>query len=511
MSFYLSKNYLITNNNFTDFSSHKLDNQRKNSNNNFLLIIILIITFVLIIFFIASYLFIFNNRKEVNKSENLFLKNRNKLFGNYSEKITNNFSYILEKSKLLLKSDNEKNFLRIIFSENLKYYLIFFKESQDKCKLISPFIVKEYLCNEINIFDEKLVSNNGQIAYIVYKNYLNKDIILNNKNLGSYSDIMKVKFNSTGEKLAYLVSLEKEEKKALFINEKREENNDCQEIIDFFFNPINDVINYLCEENQKRYLIFNGKKKVLSDDPNIEISRIYFTPDYKDYAFEKIYRNDHFSKKRKDPSLPLTTTIWDRYPIVTLNFKNKETKKYAGIHDVVFSSNSRKLAFVGIELNDEGKLFSELVVDGEIIKRVPNQISIELERDISNLSFSPDDRSFVYTIIDKDTGLDELFINGKSCCKYNLISNFIFSPDGKHYAFIAKDYQPDDKIFPVFESMLEERENPFPEKLIVIDGKIFKKSKILSPIKFTKDSRHIFYYELRGTDLWFTVDKLNSQ
>lgn len=407
-------------------------------------------------------------------------------------------------SKVIFKSDSRNKFSELLFSDNLNGYIIVFTEDKKSCKLISPSYAKDYPCSEI-AQQHKIVSDSGQFAFTLPANkYLDKTLVFNGNELGTYRNVQKMSFSTNGNSFAYSAFVVPGEKNVLYLNGKEINATNCTSLVNFFFKPNSEQIDYLCTEGDTKFVIFNGIKQILSTQRNINIpDSIYISPDGTKFAFVKIY----YDETPHDPSVPI---IPDPYATDhTLTFDNKESKKYKIIHDVTFSQNGKRLAYVGVYRDSARNMISELVVDNKAVKTIANTSSLNFKRDISNISFSPDSKTFVYTIVSVD-GQDDLFFNDSSQGKYPLITNFTFSSDSKHFAFIAKKVDStQNNIFPALESAIESEKNPYPDKVIIVDGKIVKTVSVVSPLKFDQNSKIILYYGFQGTDLWFNGDKVN--
>lgn len=467
---------------------------------------LLFLIFSLILFSLVaifSGVYFFGIKKITNNNRNISVEN-NQPSPIDNSIVTQPTETLNVNSKIILKSDSRNKFSEMLFSDNLEAYLVLFTEDKKTCKLISPSLTKEYPCSEIGL-QHKEIGNNGSSAYILPANkFLDKTLVFDGRELGTYRNIQKMSFSTDGKDFAYSAFVVPGEKNVMYLNGSEVKIDNCAGLVNFFFKPRSTKMDYLCADGDTKYVIFNGNKQNLSTQKNINIpDSIYISPDGSRYAFEKMY----YDQTQSDPSVPIIPDIYGTDHTLTLD--GKESKKYKIIHDVVFSSDGSRLAYIGVYRDNSRNMFSELVVDGKIIKTVPNSSSIELNRDISNVVFSPDNKTLAYTVV-SDDGQDELFINETPQGKYSFVSNFTYSPNGKHFAFTAKKTDStENNIFPGLESAMESEKNPYPDKLIIIDGKIFKTLGVVSSIKFTQDSGNILYYGFQGTDLWFNADKLN--
>ena len=141
---------------------------------------------------------------------------------------------------------------------------------------------------------------------------------------------------------------------------------------------------------------------------------------------------------------------------------------------------------------------------------------------------SPDGQHFAYTVI-KSNGKWSVFLDGKKVKEYNTppsphIYSLTFSPDSKHFAYIAKR---DEKYFVVLDGK-EEREydliNPFSltfspnskhlayaakrngQFFVVLDGKEGERYDTIGSLTFSPNSKHLAYAAKRNGDYFVVID-----
>jgi Tol biopolymer transport system component len=157
----------------------------------------------------------------------------------------------------------------------------------------------------------------------------------------------------------------------------------------------------------------------------------------------------------------------------------KEGPEYDGIglSYTVFSPDGKRLVY-GAKKAD--KWF--VVLDGEVCPESGYD-------DVGFFDFSPDSSRFAYAALKDDKRY--MVVDGRVGKTYERVSEPVFSPDGKHLAYIAtiKDAEPDKK-----------------RRFIVLDG---KEGKIYDGVNrpiFSKDSEHIMYGVMEGDYRMVVVD-----
>ena len=152
-------------------------------------------------------------------------------------------------------------------------------------------------------------------------------------------------------------------------------------------------------------------------------------------------------------------------------FDGKEGKKYDFVVNPTFSHNSKHFAYV---VRDGGKSF--VVLDGKEGKKYG-----DVNSNYGSFVFSPDDKHYAYIASYGEFWLEDSFVvlDGKEGKKYDsVVDGPTFSHDSKHLAYAAKEDVPD---------------LPFGKNFIVLDGKEKKKYGYAFDPVFSPDDKHFAY------------------
>lgn len=179
---------------------------------------------------------------------------------------------------------------------------------------------------------------------------------------------------------------------------------------------------------------------------------------------------------------------WEKYTVVV---DGKPGKRYTYIKDPQFSPDSRRLAYLTRDLvvvdRVEGERFgngSNLPANGDI-------------RDIFQLGFSPDGKSYAYVASNyKAEGPSYIVINGKKLKSYGQVAEPLFSPDSKRIAYKARI------------------DNPYGE-LVVLDGQEGKLYTHIGHLTFSPDSKRLSYIAEsgsgKGANRFFVINGKNGK
>ena len=173
-------------------------------------------------------------------------------------------------------------------------------------------------------------------------------------------------------------------------------------------------------------------------------------------------------------------------PIIV--FDGKERKEYDWIeYGFIFSPNGKHFAYV-TKRNNKWLI----VLDGKEMKEYD---------DVSYPTFSPDSKHFTY-IATKGRG-EKYFVvlDGKEIKEYDSVADIsfpIFSPDSKHFAYCVDEVieKPGRKEFKEF-VVLDGKEIGSYDKVLVSNNKLSD----CPPFLFAPDSKYFYYYALIGKEL----------
>lgn len=364
--------------------------------------------------------------------------------------------------------------------------------------------VKIVTANTAGIDRERIFfSSDGQkIVWLDYRKTGKVSVFLNGKKEGEYDEVSNPFFSPDGKQFVYSV-LENRRKSQFIIagGNKQEMDSSIKQIVfspdskqvvyikyikdnvlektaqldkqtiiingqetgivydyiwGFTFSPDSKHSAYVASKEEKEFIVIDGKEQQLMYD---EIYHPVFTPDYKQVAY---------SAKNKG--------TW----ILVVN--DKEITNYDDISDYAFSPDGNNFAFAG-QKNE--KWF--IILNGK-----EQEMSYDW---VGNIAFNPFNGQVVYGVevnpeepeLHGPPPVGFFVINGKEeVNSYSFgIKNFIFSPDGKHYAYIGDGQQ------------------------VVLDGKEYKKYDWVWNLAFSSDGKYLTYNSELGDEFWRRVDRVD--
>jgi len=308
-------------------------------------------------------------------------------------------------------------------------------------------------------------------------------------------------FSPDKSQVAYIAK--KDGKWFMIVNDQVSEAYD-NILLGFHFSPDSKQLAYAASKEGKWFLVLNGEKGKNYDD----ITRITFSPDSQKLAFVATNDGKSFVVLNDKEGKSYDYIFWEPTfssdsgqlaygaseggnMFVVVN--NKEEKKYSKVFNLVFSPDSKKLAYVARD-KEKG---ATVVVNGKEGKYY---------EDASNITFSPDSKQIVYAAQKKEVQYEPswspaewiVVINELEGKIYDFVTaqkgiltyeKFSFSPDSKQLAYIAGNAEK--------ESMM----HLIKEFFIVLngqEGKVYKKilspniTQVESPL-FSPDSKRLVF------------------
>lgn len=282
---------------------------------------------------------------------------------------------------------------------------------------------------EAIIYKDKLLFTISD-KYIKDKKYNSgyKRTIIISPNLKRYAIV----FRKTGGTM-WVVEKKFHPKEFVILDGKESKKYDY--IDEAFFTSDSKYFVYLSftEGGEKYIVVINGQEKsyeeIKSEGKPVN-NLIIRSSDGNSFAY---VAGEGCGQKNKLSSEPYSGTLIKKcnYYFVVVN--GKENKKYEYIENLTFSPGGKHLVYIA----QEGRK-KFVVIDGKEGKRYD---------DIWGLTFSPDGSRFAYlTMEGEDRSVLKkrkilVVIDGKESKRYdNVLSPLIFSPNSKHFAYIAVDY-----------------------------------------------------------------------
>ncbi|BCX15764.1 MAG: hypothetical protein KatS3mg097_656 [Candidatus Parcubacteria bacterium] len=253
----------------------------------------------------------------------------------------------------------------------------------------------------------------------------------------------------------------------------------------------------IVKTNTNKYFIILDDYKKGKEYDYILFYTITFSPDSKHFA----YVAEEFGSR-----------------FVVLDNKEIKKYKYEHVYPIIFSPNSKRLAYAVFVNNT-----AAVVLDGKEGKKYDL---------VYSLTFSPDSKHFAY-IATKD-GKQFIVVDGKEGKKYDFISSLTFSPDSKHFAYIKGQNCLNDNHYPgtakckKYYLVLDNQEivisdnkektdsiiyklifspngkhfayvaNKDNKNFVIFDGKEGKKYDLVSSLTFSPDSKHFAYVAVQN-------------
>jgi hypothetical protein len=173
------------------------------------------------------------------------------------------------------------------------------------------------------------------------------------------------------------------------------------------FSPDSKKLAYSARTGNLWYAVVDGVESQQSFE-NLHLMFFYFSPDSKRTALD-VWSGD-FS--------------W-------LVIDGVEGEKYDKVHNVVFSPDSQRIAYIGEIITPDKETIFTAVIDGIEGKQYTY---IDIFND--SMVFSPDSKSIAYIASNGSSRI--MVIDGIESDNFNSVLNFVFSPDSKRTAYIAR-------------------------------------------------------------------------
>ena len=318
----------------------------------------------------------------------------------------------------------------------------------------------EHILKPISIHSSNIVfsPDNNHIAYIAEKNK-KKFVVVDEREGKIYDEIYPVlTFSPDSKKIAYVAS--KNNKGFVVTDEEEHEAYDNLSALHEYLSRVQSPFVFSPDSKHFAYVKIKGNKFSVVIDGKEGKAYNYalpptFSPDSSHFAY--------FAKKGGNGTVIIT-----------------DKEEIEGGKDFIFSPDSSHFAYLKQKNIEEG---TTVFVDDKAIG------SYEF---VDNLIFSPNSKRIAYLIY--ENGKMFTVINGERSGKgYNFVygKSLTFSPDNRHLAYIASDkvaspQQLNEDI---------ERMNAIQNAFVVIDGRESKEytAIFVSPFTFSPDSKHFTY------------------
>jgi Tol biopolymer transport system component len=184
------------------------------------------------------------------------------------------------------------------------------------------------------------------------------------------------------------------------------------------FSPDGKKVAYVAKQENKYFVVVNGKEGKVYDEIILDPPQLQFSPDSKKIVY--IAKKDCIESKieYEGKEYPIKTGCKE---VVVVN--GEEGKTYDDIETLVFSPDSQKLAYRAIK---EKKFL--MVVNDKEVGGVYDLVWYPI--------FSPDSQKLAYIAQKEEKHF--VVVNGKEGKAYDLIHDIIFSPDGQEIAYVAE-------------------------------------------------------------------------
>lgn len=319
------------------------------------------------------------------------------------------------------------------------------------------------------IINEFIVSLDGKrIAYPIKKGQ-KEFLVLDGKEIGPYDNVFPVAssvFSPDSKRFAFFAM--KETNIFLVLDGKEMgpyDNNDlgmtsCGEYLIFSSDSKRFAYGPVMKEG-KYFVVLDGTEMGITDNVRTTCLDMNFSPDSKRFAYTRLKEGKHF---------------------VVLD--GKETGPYNFYpRNLTFSPDSKRFAFAVVSDDQKGFTF---VLDGK--KPEPTYFADSLGSQ-PLFAFSPDSQHFVFRAGSQDK--DSIILDGEriDTGSYDFVEEFIYSPDGKHFAYILQK-----KLF-AGPSKYEYELNrlDYYEDAVFLDGENIGTYGEAAGLTFSPDSQHLAY------------------
>lgn len=293
------------------------------------------------------------------------------------------------------------------------------------------------------------------------KNYLSKKYFVidgQEQNIDKTADPQSLVFSPDSQHYSYIIN----EAKSFWIILDGKQQGPYEEAYGFVFSPDSQHYDYVAKKDGKFFNVYDGKKQK-------EYFALYyptFSPDSQHFAY---LADDTGGQKEK----------------LFLVLDNNEFRNYEYIGIINFSPDSQHVADFG---SDGKSRF--VIVDGKIESNFPPYI-------LSGMVFSHNGDSVAYMAEDGERFA--IVINGKKEESHDLVEGFSFSPDDKHYTYVAAEEKVSSGG-----GVMPSEELLYKKWFIVYDGKKSVDYGYARAPVFSPDSQH-FAYRIVGKNGWTIV------
>ena len=271
-----------------------------------------------------------------------------------------------------------------------------------------------------------------------------------------------------------------------FVISDGKEQKKYERIFNLTFSPDSKHFAYTAKQGENWLVVFDGTEQKKYND----IGELTFSPDGKHFAYTAKQGGSWFvvfdgveQKKYDGRTQSLTFSFDGKHFAYDVEEKKefivldgKEQKKYDLVYSSTFSPDGKRFAYIAAE---EEKRFA--ILDGKEQKKYDLVIA-------NSLVFSPDNKRFAY--IAREDGEEFIVLDGKKHEKRDLVINScllsefefvitthvfppIFSPDSKHFAYIAEE---EGKQFVILDNVEQQ-----------------KQYGLISKYRFDSESKYLLY------------------
>ncbi len=232
------------------------------------------------------------------------------------------------------------------------------------------------------------------------------------------------------------------------------------------FSPDSKHLAYIAHEENLKFVVRDDKESSIKaswiGSPQVD-NGLVFSPDGKKLAYIL----------GKGAEAPFQSPY-----VLVINDKETSPAYSSGISSITFSPDSRRIAYISREISGSEDNVS-LNLDGKVLK---TSKKLNSYYGFENLTFSTDSKQFIYSSDGALYNEDSARLGNA----YGLISNVVFSPDGKRVAHNA----------------ITADTGAFTGILTLVDGKEYQAYSPYRNIVFSRDSKHVAFWGQSETNLF---------